>query len=74
MKKASALKILNPIVAVLFLNQTVTGVLGPSVIDYTLYKVIHGWAGYLFAATVILHFILNWTWVKSTFFKKKVKI
>lgn len=34
---------------------------------------IHTYNGLVMTAAIILHFILNWTWVKNTFFSKKPK-
>ncbi len=70
MKKAQTLKILNPIIAVLFVSQAVTAIAHES-IPYEVYKVVHGAGGFLFVLLVALHITLNWSWVKATFLKKK---
>jgi hypothetical protein len=65
MKKTTALKIVNPIIGLLFVSQSVTGVFG-QIIPYDINGPIHKFGGYLFIAFVIIHIILNWSWIKST--------
>jgi hypothetical protein len=71
--KASALKVLNPILAVLMLAQAVTGLAhGPlQELSYDIWKATHGTVGLLLVLCVILHVVLNWTWVKSVLLRKK---
>jgi len=69
MKKTTLLKIVNVLMALLFVNMAVTGVFSGAIGD--LVGLVHVKAGYLFIALAVLHIILNWTWIKSTFFKKK---
>ena len=64
------LMILNPIVAILFLNQLLTGILH-AVIPKGAYEFFHGGGGIFFAVAVVLHIVLNWNWVKVNYFKKK---
>ncbi len=68
MKRNDALKIVNPILAVLVTSQILTGVLGPS-LPYQAFEILHKGGGYLLAATAVLHLILNWNWVKANYFK-----
>lgn len=70
MLRSSALKVLNPILAVFFLNQVITGVFHKA-IPYKTYEIFHQGGGILFALAALLHVILNWNWVKANFFKKK---
>ena len=70
MKRNSAFRILNPVIAILFLNQILTGLLN-GVIPKKTYESIHGGGGILFAIAAVAHIILNWNWVKANFFKKK---
>ena len=72
MKRNSIFKILNPILAVLFLNQTMTGILHDAISKET-YEVLHEGGGILFAIVAVLHVIYNWNWVKTNFFRKKSK-
>jgi hypothetical protein len=68
MKKITALKIVNSLIAVLFITQAVTGIARSLLPDIA--GEIHQYAGYLFSALVIAHVALNWNWVRLTFFKK----
>ena len=72
MKRISILRILNPILAVLFLNQILTGILHDAISDKT-YEFFHGGGGILITITVVLHVILNWNWVKANFYRKNFK-
>jgi hypothetical protein len=69
MTKAKALKLLNPILAILFLNQALSGIFHDS-IPYEIFEKAHGAAGYFLAAVIVVHIFLNWTWIKNTFFRK----
>ena len=73
MKKATTLKYLNIILAILFINQALSGYFSTYIQEYSydLYTILHKNLGTVFICTVVLHFILNWNWVKATFFKKK---
>ena len=70
MSKTKALKILNPILALLFLSQACTGLLHSS-IYYKVYDVVHGGGGIALIVAGLLHIYLNWAWVRSNFFKRK---
>lgn len=70
MKKSTVLKILNPILAVLLVSQAVTGIFHAR-IPYETYEIVHGGGGYLFVAGVALHILLNWSWVKATYLRRK---
>jgi len=69
MKKNIALKILNPIVALLLLCQVSTAIimvaLGNGIIE-----VIHETGGILLTLGALLHLSLNWNWVKATYFTR----
>jgi hypothetical protein len=76
MTKAAALKIVNPILAGVALIQVVTAVLFTffsESIPYGQMRMIHLIIGYVLFGIIILHLYLNWTWIKSTFFKKRSK-
>ena len=70
MTKAKALKILNPILLILFLDQALTGIFH-ELIPYELFAKVHGVVGYVLAVAAVTHLVLNWSWFKSNFFKKK---
>lgn len=73
MKKSALLKIINPILALLFVTQALSGILHDYLMEvsYETFEIIHGVGGYVLVFLVICHFILNWNWIKNTFFKKK---
>ena len=69
MKKSSTLKILNPVIALLLLNQMVTALFS-AVMGKETFEAIHETGGILLAAGGIFHLVLNWNWVKANYFKK----
>ncbi len=69
MKRNDALKILNPILAVFFVNQAVTALLGAR-ISYEAFEVFHKGGGRVLIALIIVHFILNFNWVKANYLHK----
>ena len=69
MKKQKLLKILNPILLVLMINQLASGFLGHSM-SHEAFEMLHKNGGKILAAAVLLHLILNWNWVKATYLKR----
>jgi hypothetical protein len=65
MQKTKALKILIPIIALILTFQLLSG-LSPTVIPYE----IHRAGGLLLAALIVLHVILNWTWIRANYLKR----
>ena len=65
MNKAAALKIVNPIIAVLFISQASTGIFHKAV-SHELFELLHEKGGYLLAAGIVLHIALNWGWIKNS--------
>lgn len=68
MKKQTALKIVNPLLALSFL--AVAGAaLGrrAGLVDGDLFFAIHPRAGFTFISLAVLHLILNWGWVRTAF-------
>ena len=72
MKRNYILKILNPVLAVLFLNQILTGILHDA-IPKEAYEFLHEGGGISFAVAAVLHVILNWNWVKTNFYRRNSK-
>jgi hypothetical protein len=72
MNRIAILKILNSILAILFLNQLLTALLHDA-IPKKAYEFFHAGGGISFAVAAVLHVILNWNWVKANFFKKNPK-
>jgi hypothetical protein len=69
MKKNTLHKILNPILLVLFINQTIT-VLFLDELPRWAFQVFHKTGGGILLALIALHFILNFNWVKANYFSK----
>lgn len=68
--KQQALKIVNPIIGILFIVQAATGIFH-AVIPYEVFEKLHVPVGFLLAAGVTMHIILNWNWFESIFAKRK---
>lgn len=69
MNKAKLLKIVNPIMSIVFLCLAGSG-LSQSFIPYEIFHAIHGKLGYLFVILVVAHIYLNWNWIKNLISKK----
>lgn len=69
MKRNTALKILNPVLLVLFINQVVTA-LFRDYIPQEAFEIFHKGAGFVLLSLILLHFILNFNWVKANYFSK----
>jgi len=67
--KNTMLKMLNPALAVLFINQVLMGLMN-DILPHKVFEVLHGGGGMVFAVLVVLHVMLNWSWVKANFFRK----
>lgn len=70
MTRNTMLKVVNPILGLLLVNQATTAVLR-GVLPENVFEVMHGVGGPLLTLTAITHLILNWNWVTATFFKSK---
>lgn len=63
MDKQNLLKIINPLLAILLLNQAVTGFLH-NVLPHRVFEFMHR-GGLILVILSIVHVYLNWGWVKS---------
>ena len=70
MKRNTALKILNPLLACLVLNQILTGLLR-SFMPWDAFRLIHQAGGISIAVAATLHVILNWNWIRANYFTSK---
>ena len=68
MKRNTMLKILNPILGVLLVNQILTGMFN-EILSRESFEIVHEGGDIVFAVVATLHVILNWNWVKAMFFK-----
>jgi hypothetical protein len=69
MNKFQALKVVNPLVAVVFLVLAGTGIFRELIPD-EIYRIVHPYAGYLFVTLIAVHLYLNWGWIKTTILKR----
>jgi hypothetical protein len=70
MKRNTALKILNPVLFLFFINQATTVLL----IDYLSPKafwLFHKTGGAILLCLIALHIILNFNWIKASYFPRK---
>ena len=70
MNKNKALKIVNVLLAVDFTIIAVTAILHELIIPSGLYDLVHALPGFLFIILVIVHLVLNKTWVRKNYFTK----
>lgn len=67
--KKFVLKILNPVIALLLLNQSFTALISGA-LSHELFEKLHQTGGALLLLGAVIHLLLNWNWVKATYFKK----
>lgn len=67
--KRLLLKVTNAILAVLFINQVVTGLVH-GMLSHEAYEILHERAGILLAVFGVLHVLLNWSWIKANYLPK----
>jgi hypothetical protein len=72
MTKQTALKILNPILFLLFMVQA-SSAIGVKLGSYALFRLAHKPVGFALIAIGLAHLILNWSWVKTALFGIKPK-
>jgi hypothetical protein len=70
--KPVMLKFVNPIMAILFISQSVSGLAHSQLSDET-FEAVHGFGGKVFIALVIVHIWLNFGWIKNTLLKPILK-
>lgn len=70
MTKQKLLKIVNGLLIIDFVIVGTLGVLH-NYIPYTIYRRVHGGGGYVLVALVITHAVLNWSWIRNTYFGKR---
>ncbi|OGF01419.1 MAG: hypothetical protein A2509_02135 [Candidatus Edwardsbacteria bacterium RIFOXYD12_FULL_50_11] len=70
MNKMDWLKKINPVLFLVFLVQAATGVIY-FLVGSEILGVTHLFGGLLMILIAGIHLVLNWTWVRSNYFKKK---
>lgn len=63
------LKIVNPLLALSLLWMIGT-VVARDFLPKGMFGDLHKPGGFVFFALAIIHIVLNWSWIKSTYFKK----
>ena len=69
MNRNSVLKIVNPILVVLLVNQVFSGRFGRA-LPHEAFVVLHKAGGFVLAVAVVAHVALNWAWVRNNFFRR----
>jgi cytochrome b561 len=73
MKKATMLKTANLLVAIAFAVLATTSAVSKVAPDLSeVFFEIHELTGYVFFLLVVIHIVLNWSWVKANFFKRRM--
>lgn len=67
--KKFILKVINPIIALLLLSQVFSALLHGA-LSHELFEKVHKTGGFLLFLGAVIHLLLNWGWVKATYFKK----
>lgn len=73
MTKNNLLKILNPLLGLLMVNQILSGLLADELFKLSpnAFEILHEDGGILLTVLVVVHLVLNWNWIKASYFKKR---
>ena len=73
MNRNVMLKILNPLLGLLMLNQILTGFLADELfrLSPNAFGILHEGGGIVLTVGILLHVVLNWAWIKATYLKKR---
>jgi len=69
MNRTNMLKYINPIIAILIVSQLISALLS-DILPKEIFEAWHKGGGLLLFIGIIVHLVLNWGWVKSTYFKR----
>lgn len=69
MKRNTMLKILNPVLALFFINQAITVIFRES-LSYRVFGIFHKGGGAILLCLIAVHIILNFNWVKANYFSR----
>jgi hypothetical protein len=72
MTRNKALKILNPFMFLLAINQAVTAIFMDS-LPPRVFEIFHQGGGAILLTFIATHFTLNFDWIKSNYFSRKLK-
>ena len=69
MKRNTVLKVLNPILLVLFISQAATGLFHAK-LSHETFELLHEGGGILLIVLVAIHLTLNLNWIRANYFHK----
>ncbi len=69
MKKNTILKIINPVLLVMSISQVLTGIYGGN-LPGRVFDIFHRNSGVVLLALIIFHLLLNYNWVKVSYFRR----
>jgi hypothetical protein len=72
MDKNAVLKVVNPALAILILNQPLSGLL-MAITDWDFFEGMHVGGGILLVLAAAIHLMLNWKWVELNLLKRRKK-
>ena len=72
MTKNLALKIINPLLGILVINQALTGFFADKLFGRSpeAFEILHEGGGVCLVALTVLHLVLNWNWIKAAYLRK----
>lgn len=70
MMKTAVLRIVNPILGVLSVNQITVGILH-DMLPHKAFEILHEGGGIVLTVVAAFHVALNWNWIKVNFFHKR---
>ncbi|MBN1782920.1 hypothetical protein JW948_17435 [bacterium] len=70
MRKGTWLKILNPVLGILVVNQAATGMMHDA-LDREVFETMHEGGGVVLVVLSVIHLILNWNWIRANYSRKK---
>ena len=69
MNRTNTLKYINPVIAILIMSQLLSALLS-DILPRKIFDAWHKGGGLLLFIGILFHLVLNWGWVKSTYFKR----
>ena len=72
MNRLAALRVLNPLLALLLVNQILSGALAES-LPHRVFEILHQGGAVIVTIAVLLHVSLNGNWIKAQYFRKKAE-
>jgi len=69
MNRINMLKYINPIIAILIVSQLMSALLS-DILPQEIFEAWHKGGGLLLFIGILVHLVLNWGWVKSTYLKR----